>query len=330
MKMISRFASKQIYTKKLSKIMNIIEIKNLTKEFKKKTAVNNISLNIKKGEIFGLLGPNGAGKTTLISMLSTILLPTNGKVKINNLDLKKDSKKIRKIIGLVFQESILDEDLSAKDNLDIHARLYKISKEKRKRKIKELLKLVSLEDIADKKISTFSGGMKRKIELIRGLINEPKILFLDEPTLGLDPTTRSKIWQYIKELNKKEKLTIILTTHYMEEADYLCSRVGIINKGNFKIIDSPQKLKKSLKGDIIEIKTNKLQKNFLDLIKKLKFVKDAEIVDNSIRLYVSNSEDKIERVIDFLKKHKIKIKSILMKTPTLEDVFLHYTGEELQ
>jgi ABC-2 type transport system ATP-binding protein len=310
--------------------MNIIEIKNLTRKFNKKIAINNISINIKQGEIFGLLGPNGAGKTTLISMLSTILIPTNGKVRINNLELNKDPKKIRKIIGLVFQESILDEDLSAYDNLDIHARLYKIPKEKRIRKINELLKLVSLEDVADKKISTFSGGMKRKIELIRGLINEPKILFLDEPTLGLDPLTRNKIWQYIRELNKKEKLTIILTTHYMEEADYLCNRVGIINKGIFKIVDTPNKLKKSLKGDIIEIKTDKTPEEILKLIKELKFIKNTEVIEKSIRLYVSNSEDKIEKIIDFLKKHKIKIKSILMKNPTLEDVFLHFTGEELK
>lgn len=309
--------------------MNIIEIKNLTRKFKKNIAINNISLNIKQGEVFGLLGPNGAGKTTLISMLSTILLPTKGEVKINDLDLKKDSKKIRSIIGLVFQESILDEELSAYDNLDIHARLYKIPKEKRKKKIKELLKLVSLEKIADNKISTFSGGMKRKIELIRGLVSEPKILFLDEPTLGLDPGARRAIWNYIRELNKKKGLTIILTTHYMDEADLLCDRVGIINKGKFNIIDTPEKLKKSLKGDVIEIKTNKFSKEFLKSIKKFKFVKDTEVIDNSLRLYVTNGEEKIEKVIDILKSNKIKIKSIMLKKPTLEDVFLHFTGEKL-
>lgn len=309
--------------------MNIIEIKNLTRKFKKTIAVDNVSLNIKKGEIFGLLGPNGAGKTTLISMLSTILLPTKGEVKIDNLDLKKDSKKIRNIIGLVFQESILDEDLSAYDNLDIHARLYKIPKEKREKRIKELLKLVSLEKVADNKVSTFSGGMKRKVELIRTLVSDPKILFLDEPTLGLDPVARRAIWNYIRELNKKQGLTIILTTHYMDEADLLCDRVGIINKGVFKIIDSPEKLKKALKGDIIEIKTNKISDEIISMIKKLRYVKDVDLLENSIRLYVTNGEEKIERIIDFFKSNDLKIKSIMLKRPTLEDVFLHFTGEEL-
>lgn len=246
--------------------MNIISISKLSKYYKNTKALDNVSFKVKKGEIFGLLGPNGAGKTTLISILSTILLPTKGKIKINNLDLLKESKEIRKIIGLVFQESILDEGLNAYDNLDIHARLYKIPKEVRKRKINELLNLVNLEDVSKKKVSKFSWGMKRKLELIRGMINEPKILFLDEPTLGLDPHARRAIWDYIKKLNKEGGTTIILTTHYMDEADSLCDRIGIINHGKLIKIDSSKKLKSLLKKKILKKPT--LEDVFLHFTKE--------------------------------------------------------------
>lgn len=309
--------------------MNLILIKNLTKKYKETIALDDISLDIRKGEIFGLLGPNGAGKTTLISILSTILLPTKGKVSIGDYDLNKNPEKIRQIIGLVFQESILDDELTAFDNLDIHARLYNIPKKIRVDKINELLRLVNLDKVAHQKISTFSGGMKRKIELVRGLISDPEILFLDEPTLGLDPRSRRDIWNYILKLKNENNLTIILSTHYMEEADNLCDRVGIIQKGKFVRIDTPDKLKGSLKGDIIEIKVNKLNENILNAIKKLKYVKDADILPGHFRVYVSDGEKTIQKLIIFLNSKKIKINSITLKKPTLEDVFLHFTGEEL-
>lgn len=310
--------------------MDIIQVSNLTKTYGKALAVDKVSFNIKKGEIFGLLGPNGAGKTTIISMLSTILIPTKGEIIIDNINLTNKPKDIRKKIGLVFQETIVDEDLSGYDNLDIHARLYGMKSKERNEKITLLLKLVGLEDVSKNKVSTYSGGMKRKLELIRGLINDPKILFLDEPTLGLDPQSRRNVWDYVLKLKKEKQLTIILTTHYMDEADILCDRVGIINKGKFVKISSSQLLKKSLKGDVIEIKLGKFPDTVFEGLKKLKFVNKCENYNGTIRVYVQYGERKVEKIIDYFKSKKIHINSILLKEPTLEDVFLHYTGEEFK
>ncbi len=180
------------------------------------------------------------------------------------------------------------------------------------------------------KVSTYSGGMKRKLELIRGLVSNPEILFLDEPTLGLDPQSRRNIWNYITKLQKEKRLTIILTTHYMDEADFLCNRVGIINKGKFVKIDSPQNLKKTLKGDVIEVKVNKISNKIVQDLKKIKFVKDCEKYNGILRIYVAHGDKKIEKIIDFFKLNNLKISSIMLKEPTLEDVFLHYTGEEFK
>lgn len=250
--------------------MDIIQSEKLTRKFNNILAVDHLDIKIKKGEIFGLLGPNGAGKTTLISMLTTLLLPTSGSAKICGFDLIKQADKIRGCIGLVFQESILDEELTAYDNLDFHARLYKIPKNQRIKRIDEVLKLMELEDRKKSRVNTFSGGMKKRLEITKGLIHHPKVLFLDEPTLGLDPKARRIIWKYISNLNKIEKITIILTTHYMEEADELCDRIGIINKGKLLITGTQKKLK------------------------------------NSIKKHIND--------------HK----------PTLEDVFLHYTGDKFE
>lgn len=246
-------------------------------------------------------------------MLSTLLLPTKGTVKIKTHDLRKDARKIQKIIGLVFQESILDEDLSAFDNLDIHARLYKIPKEKRHQKINDLMKLVGLNKLAANKVSTFSGGMKRKLELIRGLINEPEILFLDEPTLGLDPHARRAIWDYIRKLNKEQKVTVILTTHYMEEADILCNRVGIIHNGKLVKIDNPQKLKDSLKGDIVEVKSSKFPRKATAALKKLRYVKDVDVFDSLLRIYVLKGEEKIPKILSFMKKTKWCLRALCLR-----------------
>jgi ABC-2 type transport system ATP-binding protein len=232
--------------------MLAIETRNLTKEFNGLIAVNNVSFEVKEDEIFSLLGPNGAGKTTTIKMLATLLKPTKGEAKVWGYDVLKQRDEVRNSIGIVFQEPALDNRLTGYENLDFHARLYGLDSKTRKKRIQEVLNLVELEDKANVIVRNYSGGMQRRLEIARGLMHYPKVLFLDEPTLGLDPQTRHRIWDYILKLNQKEKITIILTTHYMEEADYLCQRVGIIDFGKIVALDTPQNLKNIFKKSSLE------------------------------------------------------------------------------
>ncbi len=232
-----------------------IHIQNLTRRFNDLVAVDNISFDIDQGEIFGLLGPNGAGKTTTLSMLSTMLKPTSGSATINGIDIEKDEDGVRKSIGIVFQDQSLDEELTAWENMDFHGRLYRIPADIRKQRITELLKLVELEDRKDDIVKTFSGGMRRRLEIARGLLHHPSVLFLDEPTLGLDPQTRNHLWQYIATLAKEKGITIILTTHYMDEADRLCNRIAIIDHGKIIALDTPKNLKDGIGGDVVTIKS---------------------------------------------------------------------------
>ncbi|MFX1478712.1 MAG: ATP-binding cassette domain-containing protein [Promethearchaeota archaeon] len=242
---------------------NIIEIKNLTKIYQEGNvlAVDNISLNIKRGEIFALLGPNGAGKTTTISILATLLTPTEGEVIVNSYDVKQNPDDVRKSIGIVFQEPSLDNEMKGRENLELHGILYRMPKSERREKINEVLKLVDLEEKANSFVRNYSGGMKRRLEIARGLIHRPKILFLDEPTLGLDPQTRRKIWEKIKELNTVLKITILITTHYMDEADELADRICIMDHGKIIALDTSENLKKQISGDIIDIKFEKVEDN---------------------------------------------------------------------
>jgi ABC-2 type transport system ATP-binding protein len=231
--------------------MNIIETENLTKKFNGLVAVDSLSISIKEGELFGLLGPNGAGKTTFISMLATMLRPTSGTARLCRHDVVKEQDDVRKCIGIVFQNPTLDDELYGSENLDLHGRLYHLSKGLRKQRIKQVLELVELSDKARIQVKKYSGGMKRRLEIARGLMHRPKVLFLDEPTLGLDPQTRRKIWDFIMKL-RKAGTTIILTTHYMEEADYLCDRVAIIDHGKIMALDTPKNLKKKNKSKTLE------------------------------------------------------------------------------
>ncbi|MDD5253675.1 MAG: ATP-binding cassette domain-containing protein [Candidatus Nanoarchaeia archaeon] len=231
---------------------NIITVKDLVKKFGDFTAVDNISFSVEEGEVFAFLGPNGAGKTTTIKMLTTLLHPTSGTLDINGYSPVKDTDEVRKSFGIVFQDPSLDDELTAYENMEFHAVFYKVDKKTREERIKELLKLVELEDRKNDLVKTFSGGMKRRLEIARGLIHHPKILFLDEPSIGLDPQTRSFLWKYIGEMNKKERMTVFLTTHYMEEAEKIANRVAIIDHGKLITIGTPAEIKKNTSSSSLE------------------------------------------------------------------------------
>ena len=236
----------------------VIETRQLTKSYGQLKAVDELTLTVESKEMFGLLGPNGAGKTTAISMLCTILQPTSGSATVNGFDIVREANKVRKSIGIVFQDPSIDDRLTGRENLYMHANLYGVPASEQKERINRILKLVELEDRADDLLRTYSGGMRRRLELGRGLIHYPKVLFLDEPTVGLDPQTRDHIWKYIKELKETHDITVVLTTHYMDEADRLSDRIGIIDHGKMVILDTPSKLKDTLEGDVMVVRANDL------------------------------------------------------------------------
>lgn len=308
--------------------MFAIETFNLTKDFNGLRAVNNINIQIEQGEIFGLLGPNGAGKTTLISMLCTLLKPSSGTAKVNGFDIVKEKDQVRKSIGIVFQDPSLEDRLTARENLEMHAGLYGVPKSERKRRIDEVLELVGLADRQHEIVKKFSGGMKRRLEIARGLIHYPKVLFLDEPTLGLDPQTREHIWEYIKKLAEREEITIFITTHYMEEADFLCKRVAIIDKGEIKVLETPENLKKSLEGDMITLEVE--NSNNFEIIKDFEEVKEVHLIDGKIHITVKDGDKFAPKLLSLAEKEGIKVSSINIRKPSLEDVFLHYTGREMR
>ncbi|MEM3402743.1 MAG: ATP-binding cassette domain-containing protein, partial [Candidatus Hadarchaeales archaeon] len=284
---------------------------------------------IREGEFFGLLGPNGAGKTTFVHMLTTILPPTSGTAKIFGRDILKERDEVRKLIGIVFQDPSLDNRLTGRENLDFHGRLYGMPKAERKRRIDEVLELLELKNRADDLVQHYSGGMKRRLELARGLMHRPKIMFLDEPTLGLDAQTRRVIWDYLERLNRDEKITIFLTTHYIEEADYLCGRVGIIDHGRIIALGSPGSLKNKLQGDIVFLEVADPQRH-IGIFQKMKAVKEAKIVAGKLYLKVNNGENALPRLIEAVRKNGGNVQSAGISRPTLEDVFIKYTGRQIR
>jgi len=306
-----------------------ISVKDLEKKFGDFAAVKKVSFEVKEGEIFGLLGPNGAGKTTTISILSTIINLTSGSAHIYGNDVSVQKDNVRKLIGIVFQDPSLDDELSGWQNLDLHARLYGVKGNEKREILARVLKLVELEEFAHKQVKTYSGGMKRRLEIARGFIHNPKILFLDEPTIGLDPQTRRKIWNYIKDLNRKEHLTIILTTHYMEEADELCDRIAIMDHGRIIKLDTPERLKDSLGGDIIRIGTPKLGE-LMNLLKKSGIALSVKQYDSSIEVTAKNGSAAIPKIIALASRAKVSIDYTTLKRPTLEDVFISLTGKEIR
>lgn len=303
---------------------NIIEVSSLRKKFPEVLAVKDIDFNVKKGELFGFLGPNGAGKSTTIQMLCTLLKPTSGKAVVNGYNTLDNPGNVRKSIGLVFQESTLDENLTAYENLKYHANFYGIKKQKAKKRINEVLEMVQLTERKKSIVENFSGGMKRRLEIARGLLHYPKVLFLDEPTIGLDPQTRNKIWDFIQNLKKEEDITIFLTTHYMDEAEY-CERIAIMDHGEIIAKDTPEQLKANLGGDVIKTKVENKDKAIKEIENKYN-VKVQEYKDY-LTFEHNNGEEFIPK---FVNDFKEKIKSITMQQPTLDDVFLNLTGRELR
>jgi len=304
--------------------MNIIEVKNLTRRFKNLTAVDNASFTVARGEIFGFLGPNGAGKTTTINMLTTLMKPTSGQAIVNNFDVQKDKDKVRASIGIIFQDPSLDDKLTAKENLKFHAWLYKVPKDKMVDRINEMLKMVELEKRAKDLVETYSGGMKRRLEIARGLLHYPRVLFLDEPTIGLDPQTRVHIWDYILKLRKQEDITMFMTTHYMDEAEY-CDRIVVMDNGKIIALDTPVNLKKMIGGDVITLRTDNNEQAITEI--KEKFNLEAKTKDGELMITKDGGEKFIPKLFHSL---SAKVTSINIRQPTLNDVFLKLTGREIR
>lgn len=300
-----------------------IEAFELSKHYNGLKAVDRLSLKIRRGEIFGLLGPNGAGKTTAISMLCTILKPTSGTALVNGFDIMKEPGKVRKSIGIVFQQPSVDDLLTGRENLEMHTLLFGVPKAERGNRIREALSLVDLAARADDLVRTYSGGMRRRLELARGMMHYPSVLFLDEPTLGLDPQTREHLWKYISSLAKKKKMTILLTTHYMEEAELLCDRVGIIDNGKIIALDSPKKLKEGLGGDRILLRTKNPD---IAALKKMGCVKSMRAKKGILELIVKEGGCNLK----FILEKAGRVESVEIKPVTLNEVFIHYTGKRIR
>ncbi len=309
--------------------MAAISTHGLTKVFNGLRAVDDVSIEIEDGELFGLLGPNGAGKTTFISMLYTMQRPTKGSAKVCGFDVISQADEVRKCIGVVFQDPSLDQYLTGRENLDFHGRLYDMGGDERKERIREVLELVELEEKADLLVKTYSGGMKRRLEIARGLMHSPEVLFLDEPTLGLDPQTRRHIWDYVERLNREEEMTMILTTHYMDEADLLCRRIAIIDKGRIIVSGTPRELKGILKGDVLYVNSSD-QESLLKELNGLDWVTNARLMDGLINMTVKEGETAIPKVIELARSKGIQVTSVWMNRPTLDDVFISYTGRTIR
>lgn len=313
----------------------MITIKNLIKKYDYLTALDNVNLEVYDNEVFGLLGPNGAGKTTLIHILATLIKPTSGTATVNGYDIIRKPSKVRSSIGIVFQAPSSDDMLTGYENLKLHSLLYGVRAEVREKRISDVLELVGLAQRKNDQVKKYSGGMRRRLEIARGLLHKPNVIFLDEPTLGLDPGSREIMWKYIDRLVKEEKITLILTTHYMEEADFLCNRIAIIDRGKIIVLDSPSKLKETIGGEIIEIELKNKQDgihNMKSILKPYNFVHKAELNEKNgnIILYVDDASHNLPVIIKTIDTNcGDVVKSINFRSPTLNDVFLKFTGRDI-
>jgi len=323
-----------------------VVVQKLVKRYGTLSAIDGIDFEVASGSCFGSLGPNGAGKTTLIRILTGLVKQTSGKAIVAGWDVSKKPDAVRSAIGVVSQAMTTDLDLSGRENLDIYARYYSVPSKERRERIDYLLDRVELTDRAKDLVATYSGGMRRRLEIARGLIHKPKILFLDEPTIGLDPQSRRTVWDLLKQFLQEEHLTIFLTTHYMDEADFLCDRIAIIDRGKIKIMDSPEVLKESIPGDdIVEIVTVAVQvgepssplDKVVSELSAFDFVEQViqkeegvKTESHHLQVYVSNAADAIPVLMSSLQKQSLKVQSIGLKQPSLEDVFIHYTGRSIR
>lgn len=302
---------------------------NLTKMFGKFVAVDHINFEVYEGEIFGFLGPNGAGKSTTIKMLTTVLKPTEGTAIVNGYDIIKQPALVRQSIGVVPQEYTADEDLTGWENMMMMAGLYGIPKNVAKERAKELLEMVELTHAMNRKVETYSGGMRRRLEIAMSLISRPKILFLDEPTLGLDAQTRAAIWQYIMKLKQEYKMTIFVTTHYLEEADMYGDRIAIIDKGKILAIGSPKELKEKVGGDVVSLQTSN-DEAALKIISSLDGVVDVKKVSDGIRIKVKDGEEKAPEILEALVRSGLKVTRMSITEPTMDEVYMEFTGKRLR
>ena len=313
--------------------MKAIEVDSLTKVFGDFKAVDNISFQVEDGEIFGFLGPNGAGKSTTMMILTTLLKPTSGSAFVGGYDVMSDAKKVREKIGYVQQEISVDEFLTGRENLYLHARMNQIPSNLIKSRIDDVLELVELGEKKDQATLTYSGGMRKRLDIANGLLSRPAVLFLDEPTVGLDIQTRRKIWGYIKKIRKDFGMTVFISTHYMEEADNLCDRIGIIDHGKIQVIDTPKSMKSAIGNEIISfnlVDGKASQDALIEQINKIEFVKEVQNKQDLITVFSTKSNEVIPKIFQESTNLDMRISSLTLKQPTLDDVFISYTGHDLR
>jgi len=310
--------------------MDAIRLNELTKKFGDLVAVDRVSFTVESGELFGLLGPNGAGKTTILNMLTTLLVPTSGNAVVAGYDIQSDPDNVRRSIGIIFQDPSLDIGLTGRENLEFHAMMYSIPVEERRKRIAEVLSVVRLTEKADTLVEYYSGGMKRRLEIARGLIHHPRVLFLDEPTLGLDAQTRRSIWEYIKNLSTEYTTTVVLTTHYMEEADYLCDRIAVIDHGKIIALDTPENLKTDYKNDHVSLTVEGSAEPMISELKKRPWVGEILSNNGNLSFTVNNGEEDIPELFRLAQMTGVFISAINLRKPSLEDVFIYLTGSSIR
>jgi ABC-2 type transport system ATP-binding protein len=311
--------------------MNAIEVDHIVKKFGEFTALNDVSFTVARREIFGLLGPNGAGKTTLIRIMTTLTPPTSGTARIDGHDIRTDANGVRNVLGVIPQAFTSDPELTAKENMVIHAKLYSVAAQRREALIDELLESVELLQFRDTLVGQFSGGMRRRLEIARGLVHSPKIMFLDEPTTGLDPVSRTHVWEMIRKLRDKAELTILLTTHYMDEADKLCDRIAIVDHGKLAALDTPTRLKDSVPGtEIVEAEFDGAPENWMEQLRGLTHSTSATEHDGVVHITSHDGPATVAALMDLSRSQHVAVKKVSVQSTTLDDVFLHYTGTALR
>jgi len=311
--------------------MNAIEVKGLTKRFGDFVAVDHVSFTVSQGELFGLLGPNGAGKTTLIRMMTTLTPPSEGTAIIAGHDIRKDAEGVRNSIGVIPQALTSDPELTAEENLELHAKLYGIPAARGKVLARELLEAVDLAQFANALVGTFSGGMRRRLEIARGMVHSPKILFLDEPTTGLDPVSRANVWEMIEKIQRQSGLTILLTTHYMDEADKLCERIAIVDHGKLVALDTPLRLQESIPAnEVVEAEFSGAPAHWHEALAALPRVSSVTEHEGVTRIVSPNGPETLGAIMNLARQRHVSVRHVTVQSTTLDEVFLHFTGRQLR